>query len=267
MLEHSFIHVPGIGPHRERELWVAGYTDWEAFRSGYPEGHWRELVLDRLERERAARDMPRREAWRLFPSYRDRVAYLDIETAEIAGERDVVTCVGLFDGKNVEAYLRGLNLNELPAALGRFELLVTYNGACYDLPVLTRAFPGLEPRRLRHIDLRFPLGRLGFRGGLKAAEREIGIERPEEIRDVDGRLAIRLWQAHRRGHPRALDTLTRYCLEDVVNLEPLMVHAYNTIAASLPLEVAPLSGSARPAIPWRADRDLVGRLADVYSSR
>ncbi len=264
MLEHSFIHVPGIGPHRERELWRAGFTDWDAFRRGYPEGRWRELVLDRLERERAARDMPRREAWRLFSSYRDRAAYLDIETAEIDGQRDAVTCVGLSDGATVEAYVRGRNLGELPAALARFELLVTYNGACYDLPVLARAFPALELGRLRHVDLRYPLGRLGYRGGLKAAERKLGIERPAEIRELDGRLAIRLWHAHRRGHPGALPTLVRYCLEDVVNLKPLMLHAHNAMVRSLPIDVAPLDDDARPAIPWRADHELVSNLVGVY---
>ncbi len=262
MLEHSFIHVPGIGPHRERQLWCRGYTDWARFRRDYPAGAWRELVLSRLDRQRAMLDMPRREAWRLLDTWRGRLAFLDIETAEMDGERDAVTVIGLSDGTTVEAFVRGRNLDAFPRALRRFEALVTYNGSCFDLPVLERAFPDAGIRGLGHIDLRYPLNRLGFRGGLKAAERAIGLERPREIRELDGWFAILLWRAHRSGRAGALDTLVRYCLEDVVNLQPLAIHVYNTLVRDLPIDVAPIADCPRPEIPWRADGALVRQLVD-----
>ncbi len=31
MLNHTFIHLPGIGPHRERKLWDQGILDWNCF--------------------------------------------------------------------------------------------------------------------------------------------------------------------------------------------------------------------------------------------
>jgi uncharacterized protein len=31
MLRHTFIHLPGIGPHRERKLWNQGILDWDGF--------------------------------------------------------------------------------------------------------------------------------------------------------------------------------------------------------------------------------------------
>jgi hypothetical protein len=31
MLRHTFIHLPGIGPHRERKLWDQGILDWNGF--------------------------------------------------------------------------------------------------------------------------------------------------------------------------------------------------------------------------------------------
>src|SRR5208283_2461525 len=31
MLHHTFIHLPGVGPHRERVLWQQGILDWDLF--------------------------------------------------------------------------------------------------------------------------------------------------------------------------------------------------------------------------------------------
>ncbi len=269
MLTRSFIHVPGVGEKRERDLWRRGYVDWEAFASGYPAGEWRRLVLSRLERDRAARDLPRREAWRLADAFPARTAFLDIETTGLAPGRDGVTCVGLSDGEGVEAYVQGRDLHRLPAALERFDLLVTYNGTCFDLPVLQAAFPRMDFRRFHHIDLRYPLHRLGLKGGLKGVERKLGMSRAAEVEGADGYVAVLLWQAHVRGHRRALETLVAYCLEDVVHLQPLLAHAYNRLAAELPLEVEPLGQGRAPRIPYRADgglvRDLLrsaGRRAD-----
>ena len=109
-----------------------------------------------------------------------------------------------------------------PEVLDGVELLVTYNGSSFDLPVLKNAFPHVDFGRFHHIDLRFPLHRLGVKGGLKGAERQLGIERPETLDGVDGFMAVLLWRAHRAGTATALDTLLRYCLEDVVNLKPLL---------------------------------------------
>lgn len=264
MLTRSFIHVPGVGEKRERDLWRRGYTDWQAFASGHPPGPWRDLVLSRLDRDRAARDLPRREMWRLADAFPSRTAFLDIETTGLAPGRDGVTCVGLSDGGSVEAYVQGRDLNRLPAALERFDLLVTYNGTCFDLPVLQAAFPQTDFRRFHHIDLRYPLHRLGLKGGLKGVERKLGLSRAGEVEGADGYVAVLLWQEHLRGHRRALETLVAYCLEDVVHLKPLLAHAYNGLAADLPLDVDPVPAGRIPRIPWRADgglvRDLLRRI-------
>jgi hypothetical protein len=257
MLRHTFLHVPGVGEKRERELWSRGFTDWAAFRGGHPEGAWRELILDHLDEDKAARALPTREAWRLAGTFPGRTLFLDIETTGLSFEGDSVTCVGVSDGERVDAFVRGDNLSRFPEALDGVELLVTYNGASFDLPVLRNAFPHVNFDRFRHIDLRFPLRRLGVTGGLKGAERILGIERPEELEGVDGFMAVLLWREHRAGNPAALGTLLRYCLEDVVNLKPLLAIAYNRLTASLPLEVAPIEATERPAIPYDADVELV----------
>jgi uncharacterized protein YprB with RNaseH-like and TPR domain len=153
--------------------------------------------------------------------------------------------------------VRGRNLREFPAALHGVELLVTYNGASFDLPVLRSAFPEVEFDRFHHIDLRFPLHRLGVKGGLKGAERQLGIGRSDAVAGVDGFMAVLLWREHRAGSATALDTLLRYCLEDVVNLKPLLALTYNRLTAGMPLAIAPIEDEALPPIAYVADADLV----------
>ena len=260
MLRHTFLHVPGIGEKKERDLWSRGFVDWEAFERGHPRGAWRDLILERLDRERAAADLPKREAWRLGDELSAHTLYLDIETTGLSVDADAITCIGVSDGSTVSAYVRGENLERFPDALDGVKLLVTYNGASFDLPVLARAFPQVDFTSFHHIDLRFPLRRLGLTGGLKGVERTLGIDRPDELVGVDGFMAVRLWRAHRAGRDGALETLVRYCLEDVVNLRPLLAHAYNRLVAPLPISVPSMETMPRPHIPHRADALLVREL-------
>lgn len=263
MLTRSFIHVPGVGERRERELWRRGFADWDAFLDHHPAGPWRDLIASRLDFDRAARDLPSREMWRLATAFPGRTAYLDIETTGLGVGRDGVTCVGLSDGTRVEVFVQGDNLDDLPGALRRFELLVTYNGACFDLPVLAASFPSVDFGRFHHVDLRYPLHRLGLKGGLKGVERALGLGRAPEIEGADGYMAVLLWQRHLAGHPRALETLLRYCLEDVVHLKPLLALAYNRLTGALPLEVPPVEDTSVPEIPFRADGTLVRDLLRI----
>ena len=77
-----------------------------------------------------------------------------------------------------------------------------------------------------YLDLVHPLRRLGFVGGLKAIESQVGILRSEETTGLGGFDAVRLWRAYNRGDDDALDLLLEYNMEDVVNLEPLAELAY-----------------------------------------
>jgi len=257
MLRHTYLHVPGVGEKRERDLWRRGFIDWEAFRRGHPAGAWRELILTHLDDARAARELPRREAWRLAKEFPGRTLFLDIETTGLSFEGDSVTCVGVSDGTTTRAFVRGRDLPRFPEALDGVELLVTYNGSSFDLPVLKSAFPAVNFDRFHHIDLRFPLHRLGVKGGLKGAEKQLGIGRSEAIDGVDGFMAVLLWRAHRAGSVTALDTLLRYCLEDVVNLKPLLALTYNRLTAGLPLAIPPIEDDTLPPIAYAADPELV----------
>ena len=269
MLESTFLHVPTIGEKREAQLWEQGYSDWSCFRRAYPAGPFRDHVLRYLDRETAARGLPRHQAWRIFPTFAAKVLYLDIETTGLSADGNEVTCIGTYDGRRVRAYVKGREIGRFEEAIDAADLLITYNGGCFDLPFLRAAFPHADLDRPFHIDLRYPLHRLGFRGGLKGIEPQLGIYREEAIRGVDGFMAVQLWRAHEAGVPRALDTLVRYCLEDVVNLEPLMVETFNRMARALPIEIPLLEPGPRPRLPWLADHDLVrsllrGRTAASY---
>jgi uncharacterized protein YprB with RNaseH-like and TPR domain len=257
MLRHTYLHVPGVGEKRERDLWRRGFTDWEAFRRGYPASAWREHIVEHLDDARAAREIPRREAWRLAREFPGRTLFLDIETTGLSFTGDSVTCVGVSDGLTTRAFVRGRDLDRFPEALEEIDLLVTYNGSSFDLPVLRSAFPEVDFDRFHHIDLRFPLQRLGVKGGLKGAERQLGIGRPDVLDGVDGFMAVRLWRAHRAGASTALDTLLRYCLEDVVNLKPLLAVTFNRLTSGMPLAVAPIEDDTRPPIDYLADPELV----------
>lgn len=260
MLESTFLHIPTIGEAREAALWRRGYTDWGRFRESYPESPFKTLALGYLDHRVAAARLPRSHAWRLFPGDARRVLYLDIETTGLRGGEDAVTCVGTYDGRKVRAYVQGRDLEQFEEAIDAADLLVTYNGACFDLPFLKAAFPRVDLDRPGHIDLRYPLRRLGFRGGLKGIEPQLGVIRDGSIEGVDGYAAVLLWRAHEHGRSGALETLLRYCLEDVVNLEPLMVETFNRFAAALPLDTPRLTVGPRPEIPYRADAQLVSSL-------
>ena len=62
----------------------------------------------------------------------------------------------------------------------------------------------------------------------------------------------------------ALDTLLAYNVEDVVNLETLMVHAYNMKLRETPFaETHAIALPARPEVPFKADLATVTRIRDA----
>ena len=114
------------------------------------------------------------------------------------------------------------------------DVLLTFNGRQFDVPFLLddlRRYHFVFPPF--HVDLYFALRRLDITGGLKKIQQELGFCRHGDIEDLNGYAAVLLWQDHRRGKPGALETLTRYCLEDVVVLLDLAAHAYDRLAQSV----------------------------------
>ena len=262
VLRATFLHLPGIGPVTEGQLWHAGIVDWTDLRSsldrtGVPPDRRAllRLALEQSEealRERRAdwfsRRLPAAEKWRLYPSFPEQTAFLDIETTALTPQEGIVTAVTVHGGGGTRSFLAYDDLEELPAHLGRFRILVTFNGLLFDLPFLEARFPGiLFPPA--HVDLRFVLRRLGYTGGLKRIEKELGIGDRTGVEGIQGADAVRLWEEGRHGNAVSLEKLIQYNRADTVNLEPLLDFAVDELVRRIfPASVAERSGALRPTV-------------------
>ena len=272
MIEHTFIHIPGIGKQTEHDLWASGILSWDDAarfekRFGRVGARLQRKLDDYIPRSREAikqkdaaffeRLSVLGEAWRLFPEFSDSCVYLDIETTGLSSVFDTVTMVGLYDGRRYELFVDGDNLKELPLHLQKYSIVVTFNGSGFDLRFLRLAFPDVALPPI-HIDLRWVTRKLGMKGGLKEIESQLGINRPSEIEEMTGYDATVLWAKYLRGDKKALRQLIRYNTEDVVHLKAIMEIAYDRLAK----ETAEFRESAsRPLFHGVADLPRVRRVA------
>jgi hypothetical protein len=236
MLEQTFCHIQGIGQGGERRLWRDGICRWDDLLDKpdiVPRVSEHEIVA-MLERSTAALDqddpsffsarLKQSDSWRLFPHFRAHAGYLDIETTGL-GPASEITTIALYDGDSVRTYVNGINLDDFINDIEQIKLFVTFNGISFDIPIIENFF------RIRldqpHIDLRYVLSRLGIKGGLKRCEKILGLNRGS-LDGIDGSFAVLLWREYQRcGNEQALETLLAYNIEDTVNLERLLVEAYN----------------------------------------
>jgi hypothetical protein len=271
MLEHTFIHLPGIGVKSELSLWQSGVRSWDLFcdERGCRQSPFERKRYDKLRthletcRQRLSAHDPgffadalgSRHLWRLFSNFRDCAAYLDIETTGLGGPYDHITTIALYDGLHLFHYVYGDNLDCFARDLQKYKILITYNGTCFDLPFIRNYF-GIAVDQI-HIDLRYLLRSLGYQGGLKGCERSLGLDRGE-LDGVDGWFAVMLWREYvKRDNQKALETLLAYNMEDAVNLENLMVQAFNMKVSETPFQELKIPLPGRPGIPFRPDAELI----------
>ncbi|HZX60119.1 MAG TPA: ribonuclease H-like domain-containing protein [Candidatus Methylomirabilis sp.] len=145
-------------------------------------------------------------------------AYLDIETS-FGGE---ITVIGLYapDRGLVQLVGGGISEGTVWQALEGIQVICTYNGSRFDLPVIRRRL-GLDLcAAFTSHDLMYDCWRRRLYGGLKRVEERLGI--PRRTRGIDGVEAMRLWHRYETSRDReALATLLEYNREDVLNLECL----------------------------------------------
>jgi len=235
MLTSTYIHIPRVGQTVEHRIWSSGIRTWDEFT-----GHQdtipistakKETILtgidisaerlDARDFEFFARSLPRSEHWRAFRDFSSSVAFVDIETTGLSPAYDRMTVVGIYDGRQAKTYVRGIDLDDIVDELEKYELLVTFNGARFDLPFIKHEYPGIEFNQL-HIDLMYPLRRIGYTGGLKKIEQALGITRSDDTTGITGFDAVRLWREYERGDTDALELLLKYNREDIVNLETII---------------------------------------------
>ena len=278
MLPHTFIHLPNIGPVTEQALWSDGIRTWEDFSSANDlpsriRHQSRDLksrideCIDRLDEMDAtyfSRTIPGSETWRMYADFRYNAAFLDIETTGLSPDYSILTLVGILDREGYHAYVYDQNLSDLREALEQYDLIVTYNGASFDLPFIEHQF-GSVFKRTAHIDLRFVLSRIGQKGGLKAIEQRLGVGRPGELTVLDGFDAVRMWHMWERGNQGALDTLIRYNAEDVLSLPKLAEIAYNRLSSSIGSPASRLGALEYPEFDLPYDPDVIYYLSGSNS--
>ena len=236
MLPFTFNFLQGIGESTERLLWESGITSWDTFlqRASVPGiSAFRKALYDtKLEeaneqwRQRNSRyfgkTLKTRDHWRLYPHFRSNAAFLDIETNGLPSPYGEITVVGIYGRGHMTSLIQGETLSEdrLQEELASYDLLVTFFGSGFDLPFLKAKYPQVTLDH-PHLDLCFAARRLGFKGGLKSIEHELGCNRATSIDGLTGWDAVRLWEEWQSGNRASRDILIEYNEADCKNLEPL----------------------------------------------
>ena len=235
MIRNSFIFLERVGNQLEKNIWSNGISDWDGFLkkdsiSGLSKS--RKLYYDRkiLEARKQLFDanssyffdiLPKSQMWRLYDFFKEDAVFLDIETTGLSKMYDDITVFGLYDGLNTKTMIQGINLNynELKKELQKYKLIVTFNGACFDVPFIEKRYPGLLPK-VPNFDVRSLTNQLGLTGGLKKIEKELNIKRKEIVEEFNGGDALTLWKMYRAtGDEYYLNLLVEYNEFDIVNLK------------------------------------------------
>lgn len=244
MLRNTFLHIPGIGEKTERRLWENGIYQWKDFLEGCEVPGLGENKMDKvseyIEKSRRSleegkfrfliKTLPSNIHWRTYREMKERgkCCFLDIETTGLSQNYHDITMIGVYDGSDEKMFIRGKNLDEFRSAVRNYDLFVTYNGKCFDLPFIQSKFPDLNLEKF-HADLRYLMKGLGYTGGLKSIEKQLGIHRSKGVQGMGGREAVVLWKKYQRGHPKALQKLIDYNREDIINLENIMHFTYTRL--------------------------------------
>jgi uncharacterized protein YprB with RNaseH-like and TPR domain len=278
MLKSTFCHIPGCSAAIEKSLWTAGITSWEEMLAArFPSLSRQKASTFTAHIEESFKHLsdnnpnyfvdrlPANQHWRCFPEFRPSIAYLDIETTGLHSTA-AITTIAIYDGQSIYHYVQGDNLEDFKRDINRYALVVTYNGKCFDVPFIERYF-NIRMNHA-HIDLMYVLRSLGYKGGLKGCERQLGLDR-KELDGVDGFFAVLLWNDYQKTKDiRSLETLLAYNIQDVVNLEKLLTIAYNLKLAETPFrESLQVQMPADPNLPFFADPETIRRLQSqkVYS--
>jgi uncharacterized protein YprB with RNaseH-like and TPR domain len=271
MLKNTFLHIPGIGIKTEKRLWKFGIYSWDLFlntwQTAIPPKKLHTMVeyLKESKNQMAylnpnyfAELIPAGHHWRFFPEFRNTTVYLDIETTGLSPYYETITTISLYDGQSIFYYVKDQNLNDFPEDIKQYKVIITYNGKSFDVPFIERYFD----IRLNqaHIDLRYVLASLGYRGGLKSCETQLGFKRGD-LADIDGFFAVLLWYDYLKNrNEKALETLLAYNIQDVLTLEMLMVISYNLKIKDTPFYQNRLPEPVSPKSPFRVDMKTVERI-------
>lgn len=227
-----------VGLRKESSIWRQGIETWDEFLRNEVKGisgkkkeqcnkciRLAKLNLDYDNTLHFRERLPPSELWRIYPEFKEKTAYLDIETYGYN-----ITVVGIYNGYEVKHFVRGFNLNKesLLRELYKYKLLITFNGSSFDIPVIQRFLR--HKINIAHIDLRHVCSRIGLKGGLKSIEKQLGIRRIKEVQGMTGEEGAYCWELFQHtGKKEYLDLLLKYNAEDVLNLKPLAEHSVDEL--------------------------------------
>ncbi len=248
MIRNSFIFLERVGDKLEKDIWQQGIYDWNEFlktKSVNGISKLKKLYYNRkiikarknLYSNNSCyfdKILPSVETWRLYNHFKGDCVFLDIETTGLS-DNSYLTLIGLYDGINTKTMIKGINLNikALKEELNKYKLIVTFNGASFDLPYINKRFPNLLPK-IPNFDLRHACARIGLTGGLKNIEKELGIKRKKIVKDMHGGDAILLWRKFQAtGDDYYLKLLIEYNEEDIINLKQIADYVYGELKSIL----------------------------------
>ena len=163
------------------------------------------------------------DKWRILNHYLDRCSFFDIETTGLEYDDTITMIVCWHDGK-LHTFVEHENLDDFLDLLEDVQLLISFNGSSFDVP---RVLDGFHIPELPcpHIDLRWPCYHAQLHGGLKQITTQLGLQRPADLLNADGSLAIELWSRWQHTQDAdARELLIRYCAADVLLMLPLAQH-------------------------------------------
>jgi len=205
---------------------------------------------------------------------RDRIVFLDTETTGIQGGTGIcpfLVGIGFFEGgefQMVQYFIRDFDeepsmLLALSNAMQRFDLIVTYNGAAFDIPLLETRFTLARLDNpfacMPHFDLLFTARKLWRNGHGSCRLVALESEMISFLRgpDVPGALIPRAYFDYLQRRPApALQSVFTHNVHDVVSLAALTVHACDRVtlepaALDDPLDLYSLARVLEGSADWR----------------
>lgn len=245
MLKSTFCCFKGISESAERRLWQQGCLTWDLcikepdlpFSPSKNEDIKFQIQQAEIAFNAGLADyficrLPASHKTRILDVFKTNIGYLDIETTGLKPS-DGITTISVYLNHVIHVFITGMNLSDFLLLCPKTDLIVTYNGARFDLPFLEKYF-GFKLNK-PHIDLLPVLNAWGLRGGLKKCEKQVGIVRDESV-NVKGGDAIKLWDEYTRTkNTNLLKKLVQYNVSDTIALEQLAVWAYNKSMSSFPV--------------------------------
>lgn len=229
--------APGVGPARERALWLAGGWADGALAAAAEHVGLGSAVVGRLLEHRnhinkalEANDfkgifylLPTRERWRVLPMVLPKAAAVDIET-----DGPEITAMSVWTQDRAVSWAPGLGQPPLDL-LASADAVLSFNGAAFDLPIISSTWKDCIIPSV-HIDVLAMTRRMNVRGGLKLLEKRAGWERPASLDGMDGAGAVGLWQRWKQaGDRKSLAMLLEYNLEDAFSLPYLAAWCHDRL--------------------------------------